>query len=197
MGLLEQGIDAKLKRWIERQHLFFVATAPAGPGGHVNLSPKGRDSLRVLDAWRLAYVDLTGSGIETAAHLRDNGRITLMLCAFEGPPRIVRIHGRGRIVERSAGDWDSWVSLFPTFRAVRAVVVVEAQRVSDSCGYGVPLLDYRAERTQMDAWAEHKGEAGLDAYQKDHNVSLDGLPGLHEPGLAVPAAPKPLARRLP
>ncbi|HEX6488481.1 MAG TPA: pyridoxamine 5'-phosphate oxidase family protein [Candidatus Dormibacteraeota bacterium] len=187
MGLLEHGIDAKLKRWIEKQHLFFVATAPAGGGGHVNLSPKGRDSLRVVDAWTLAYVDLTGSGVETISHVRENGRITLMLCAFEGAPRIVRIHGRGRVVERSHEDWDRWIALFATFRAVRSVIAIEAERVSDSCGYGVPLMAYESERTQMDAWADRKGQEGIDLYQKDHNVSLDGLPGLREPGLKTPA----------
>ena len=177
------GINADLRRWIERQHLFFVATAPLA-GAHVNVSPKGRDSLRVLDEHTLAYLDLTGSGIETAAHLRENGRITVMFCAFEGPPRILRVHGTGRLVERSDGEWDRWRSLFPPLRGDRAVVVITAERVSTSCGYGVPLLDYRAERTQMDAWVDRKGEAGIDAYQKDHNVSLDGLSGLRSPGLA-------------
>lgn len=183
MGVLENGIDAKLRRWIERQHLFFVATAPSGPGGHVNVSPKGRDSLRALDAWTVAYLDLTGSGIETAAHIRDNGRVTLMLCAFEGPPRIVRIHGRGRVVERNNADWGRLRGLFPPFEGDRSIVVVQAERVSDSCGYGVPLMEYRSERTQMDAWAAHKGDDGIDAYQRRHNVSVDGLPGLREPGL--------------
>jgi len=184
---LFDGIDADLKRWIERQHVFFVATAPVGAGGHVNVSPKGRDSLRVVDASTIAYLDLTGSGVETAAHLRENGRITVMFCGFEGPPRILRIHGRGRVVERSDADWGRWRSLFPPLRGDRAVVVITAERVSTSCGYGVPLMDYRSERTQMDAWVERKSEAGIDAYQKEHNVSLDGLPGLHEPGLQ-PAA---------
>lgn len=180
------GLDADLRRWIERQHLFFVATAPAG-GGHVNVSPKGRDTLRVLDERTLAYLDLTGSGIETAAHLRENGRITLMFCAFDGPPRILRIHGRGRVVERTDADWEGLRSLFPPLAGDRAVMVISAERVATSCGYGVPLMEYRAERTQMDAWVDRKGEDGIDAYQKEHNVSLDGLPGLHRPGLeAVP-----------
>lgn len=182
MGLLE-GIDPKLRRWIERQHLFFVATAPAGANGHVNLSPKGRDTLRVLGERTLGYLDMTGSGIETAAHLRENGRITVMLCAFEGPPRIVRIHGRARVVERTDPEWRRWRPRFPELRGDRSIVLVEAERVSDSCGYGVPLMAYRGERTQMDAWVDHKGEDGIDAYQHRHNESIDGLPGLRTPGL--------------
>lgn len=189
MGLIEQGVDADLRRWIERQHLFFVATAPSGPGGHVNVSPKGRDTLRVIDERTLAYLDLTGSGIETAAHLRENGRVTLMLCAFSGPPRIVRIHGRGRVVERSDPEWDRFRPLFPPLEGDRAVVVIEAQRVSDSCGYGVPLLEYAGERTQMDSWVEHKGPDGIDAYQRGHNESLDGLPGLRTPGRPLRTSP--------
>lgn len=188
MGRLE-GIDPKLRRWIERQHLFFVATAPAGPDGHVNLSPKGRDTLRVIDDRTLAYLDLTGSGIETAAHLRENGRITVMLCAFQGPPRIVRIHGRGRVVERADPGWDLWRPLFPPLEGDRAVVLIHAERVSDSCGYGVPLMPYQGERTHMDSWVEHKGDAGIDTYQKSHNVSLDGLPGLRTPGRPLRTSP--------
>jgi hypothetical protein len=188
MSSTYDGIDADLRRWIERQHLFFVATAPLA-GGHVNVSPKGRDSLRVIDPRTLAYLDLTGSGIETAAHLRENGRITLMFCAFTGPPRILRIHGTGRVVERMDAEWARWRPLFPPRRGDRAVVLVGAQRVSTSCGYGVPLLDYRAERPQMDAWVDRKGQSGLDQYQRQHNVSLDGLPGLREPGLRTSAPP--------
>lgn len=176
------GIDADLRGWIERQHVFFVATAPRD-GEHVNVSPKGRESLRVVDDRTLAYLDLTGSGIETAAHLRENGRITLMFCSFDGPPRILRVHGRGRVVERSDAEWERWRGLFPPLRGERAVVVISAERVSTSCGYGVPLLDYRGERTQMDAWVDRKGWDGIDLYQKEHNVSLDGLPGLRRPGL--------------
>jgi pyridoxamine 5'-phosphate oxidase-like protein len=176
------GIDSDLRRWIEAQHLFFVATAPRD-GEHVNVSPKGRDSLRVVDRRTLAYLDLTGSGIETASHLRENGRITLMFCAFDGPPRILRIHGRGRVVERGDDDWGHWRPLFPPLRGDRAVIVISAERVSTSCGYGVPLMDYSAERTQMDAWCDRRGEDGIDAYQREHNVSLDGLPGLRKPGL--------------
>ena len=181
-------LDADLRRWIERQHLFFVASAPR-EGDHVNLSPKGRDCLRILDETTLAYLDLTGSGIETAAHLRENGRVTLMFCAFEGPPRILRIHARGRIVERSDAEWDRLRPLFPPLRGDRAVVVIEATRISTSCGYGVPLLDYVGERQQMDAWCDRKGEDGIDAYQKEHNVSLDGLPGLSWPGLLRQTSP--------
>jgi predicted pyridoxine 5'-phosphate oxidase superfamily flavin-nucleotide-binding protein len=113
MGNLERGIDVKLKRWIEHQHLFFVATAPADPEGPVNVSPKGRNTLRVIDDRTVVYLDLTGSGVETVAHIRENGRITRMLCGFDGPPRIVRIHGRGRVIERTEPEWRRWRPLFP------------------------------------------------------------------------------------
>src|SRR5512147_1279033 len=120
--------------------MFFVATAPAGSEGHVNLSPKGHDTLRILDPNRCAYLDLTGSGVETIAHLRQNGRITLMWCAFEGPPRIVRVHGRGRVVLRDDAEFVSLAASFPAERGARAVIVVEPDRISDSCGYSVPLM---------------------------------------------------------
>ena len=183
MGKVHERIDGRLREFIERQHVFFVATAPSN-GGRVNVSPKGlAGTFAVLDDRRVAYLDLTGSGIETAAHLRENGRITLMFCSFDGPPRILRVHGRGRVVERSDAEWERWRGLFPPLRGERAVVVISAERVSTSCGYGVPLLDYRGERTQMDAWVDRKGWDGIDLYQKEHNVSLDGLPGLRRPGL--------------
>lgn len=181
MGRTFEGIDEDLGRWIGRQRMFFVATAPTGAGGHVNLSPKGRDTLRILDGRTLVYLDLTGSGIETIAHVRQNGRITIMFCAFDGPPRIVRVHGRGEVVEPGSAGWGEWRPLFPTFSADRALIVVRALRISDSCGYGVPLMEYRGERTQMDAWAAHKGPESLAAYRREHDVSLDGLPGLGTP----------------
>src|SRR5262245_12527998 len=162
--------------------MFFVPTAPAGEEGHVNVSPKGRDTLRVVDDRTLAYLDLTGSGIETVAHVRQNRRITVMFCAFEGPPRIVRVHGRGEVVDPGSAGWSRWRPLFPAFSADRAVIVVRAVRISDSCGFGVPLMEYRGERSQMDAWADRLGPERLAAYRREHDVSLDGLPGLGTPG---------------
>jgi hypothetical protein len=166
MGKLYDGIDAKLAAWIGRQRLFFVATAPSG-GGHVNVSPKGPiGSLRVVDPATVEYDDHVGSGAETVAHLRENGRICVMLCAFEGPPRIVRLHGSGETVEvrDPAGG-------------VRGVVRVHVERISDSCGYGVPLMEYVGERPQRDLWLERKGPDGLRDYVREKNgESIDGLP---------------------
>jgi hypothetical protein len=172
-------IDDAMRRWLEGQHVFFVATAPTGAGGHINCSPKGTDSLRVIDDRTLAYVDFVGSGAETIAHLKENGRIVLMLCAFAGPPRIVRFHGRGDVVAPDHPDFADLVARFPPRPGVRAIIRVFAERISDSCGYGVPLMDFRTEREAMTKWAEKKGPEGLVAYQREKNArSLDGLPGV-------------------
>ena len=178
MANLYEAIDEKLAGFLRAQRLFFIATAPSGPGGHVNLSPKGHDSFRVLDTRTVAYLDLTGSGVETIAHLRENGRITFMFCAFEGPPRIVRLQGRGRVVAPSDSDFAEWRAPFPEQDGVRSVVVAELDRISDSCGYGVPILGYQGERPQMQAWLDQKGPEGVKTYQVEHNESIDGLPGL-------------------
>jgi hypothetical protein len=170
MGKVYERIDDRLAAWIGRQRLFFVATAPAS-GGHVNVSPKGPiETLRVVDELTVEYDDHVGSGAETAAHLRDDGRICLMLCAFEGPPRVVRLHGRGEVLPAvDPGD------------GLRGVVRVRVERISDSCGYGVPLLEYRGERPQRDAWVAHKGPAGLRDYVAERNgVSIDGLPAFDQ-----------------
>ncbi len=168
-----------LADFLLRQHVFFVATAPLAAGGHVNLSPKGLDSLRVLGPKTIAYLDLTGSGAETIAHLRENGRITLMFCAFEGPPRIVRLHGRGRVVFPGDEEFSALRARFPDWPGVRAIIVAELERISDSCGYGVPLYEYRGERRQLVEWAQRKGERGLEEYRAKHNrASIDGLPAL-------------------
>src|SRR5262245_54689581 len=172
-------IDAKLRTWIEAQHMFFVATAPLGGDGRVNLSPKGTDSLRVLDGQTIAYLDYVGSGVETIAHLRENGRITVMMCAFAGPPRIVRLQGRGEAVGPGHAGLDALRAQFPEAPGVRAVIRIRVERASDSCGYAVPLYSYEGERTALGAWAEKKGPEGLVAYQRDKNAaSIDGLPGL-------------------
>ncbi len=182
MGKVFAGIDDRLANWIAAQRMFFVATAPSGAGGHVNLSPKGYDTLCIVEPTTVAYLDLTGSGVETIAHLRENGRISIMLCAFEGPPRIVRLQGRGRVVEPADPDFDRWRGLFGARAGVRSVIVADLDRISDSCGYGVPLMRYEGERPQMEAWVEHKGEPGLEEYRAAHNRSIDGLEGLHEVG---------------
>jgi predicted pyridoxine 5'-phosphate oxidase superfamily flavin-nucleotide-binding protein len=167
MGKIYDHIDAKLAGWIEHQPLFFVGTAPR-EGGHVNVSPKGPiGSLRIVDAHTLEYDDHVGSGAETAAHLQENGRICVMLCAFDGPPRVVRLHGRGEVLPASD----------PAVDGVRGAIRVHVERIADSCGYGVPLLEYVAERPQRQRWLERKGADGLRDYVRERNAeSIDGLP---------------------
>jgi hypothetical protein len=177
------GIDETLASWIGSQPLFFVATAPLSPDGHLNVSPKGPiGTLRVLDEHTVAYLDLTGSGAETAAHVRENGRIVVMLCAFSGPPRIVRLHGRGEVVDSGDPRFAALVERCAfaepeVAEARRAVIVVDVTRVADSCGYGVPLMQFEARRTQYDRWVEKKvRDGGLAAYVADNNArSIDGL----------------------
>ena len=172
------AIDPKLRDFLQRQKMFFVATAPLSEEGHVNLSPKGlRGTFAILDERTVGYLDFIGSGVETIAHVRENGRICLMFCAFEGPPRIVRIHGTGDAVEPGDEEFGALLERFDDYPGVRAIVRVRASRISDSCGYGVPLYDYKGERDQLQRWAEKKGPEGLAQYQRDNNTeSLDGLP---------------------
>jgi Pyridoxamine 5'-phosphate oxidase len=180
MAKVFESIDERLEAWIARQRMFFVGTAPSD-GGHVNVSPKGPiETLRVLDARTVAYLDLVGSGAETIAHLRDNGRIVIMLCAFEGGPRIVRLHGTGEVLDGDAIDFPGATAL-PVQH--RSIVRVEVDRIADSCGYGVPLMSYEGERPQSRAWTERKlakgGPGALDDYMAENNaVSIDGLPAL-------------------
>jgi class 3 adenylate cyclase len=182
MGRTYDTIEQRLAEWITAQPVFFVATAPLSPEGHVNCSPKGnRGELAVLDERTVAYLDQTGSGVETIAHLQENGRIVLMFCAFEGPPRIVRVHGRGRVVRPADGEFEAVARLFdhPGGVGVRGVIVVEADRVSDSCGYGVPFMEFGSHRPTMDEWAARKGAEAIAVYQADKNAtSIDGIPGL-------------------
>lgn len=183
MGKVYDRIDDKLAGFLRRQHMFFVGTAPDDPDGRLNVSPKGLDTFRILGPNSVAYLDLTGSGIETVAHLRQNGRVTLMFCAFEGRPLIVRLYGRGRVVEPGDGDWDGLVAHFPEYPGVRSVVVVDVERVADSCGYAVPLYEYQGERSQLIAYAERKGPEGMEAYRAQKNrASIDGIAGLRSAG---------------
>ena len=172
-------LSPDLSQWWREQPVFFVATAPAGDDGHVNLSPKGYDTLRVLGPRRVAYLDLTGSGVETIAHLRENGRITLMTCAFVGNPRISRIYGRGTVHEVGTPGFDALATDFPALPGRRSIIDVDVERVTTSCGYAVPLMDLVADRNRLQAWAEKKGDDGIAAYwvSKNHE-SIDGLPGL-------------------
>ncbi|MFM7737671.1 MAG: pyridoxamine 5'-phosphate oxidase family protein [Alphaproteobacteria bacterium] len=182
MAKMFDSIDDGLARFIGEQHVFFVATAPAGGDGHVNLSPKGLDSFRVIGPRTVAYLDVTGSGVETIAHLRADGRITVMFCTFSGPPRILRLFGRGTAVLPGDAGFDELVGRFPPTPGTRSVVRIELDRIADSCGYGVPRYEFVGPRSQMIDWAERKGPDGLREYREKNNArSIDGLPGL-DPG---------------
>ncbi len=165
MGRVFPEIDDTLRAFLARQKMFFVGTAPVGRGGHVNVSPKGLDTFRVLDPRTVAYLDFTGSGVETIAHVRENGRITLLFCAFEGAPRILRLHGRGEIVEPGDPQWPDLRAGFPAGHA-RSIVRVALTRIADSCGFGVPLYRFEADRTQLPAYHAKKSEAEQLAYQR-------------------------------
>lgn len=185
MGKVYDGISVTLGAWLEEQPMFFVGTAPLAADGLVNLSPKGtRGTFRVVDAHRVAYVDLTGSGIETVAHLRENGRICVMFCAFEGRPNIVRLHGTGSVLAVGEPGFDEALAAFGepgTSRrhGARSVITVAVDRVSDSCGYSVPRMDYREERDILDLSHAKKSPELMDTYHRERNgASLDGLPGL-------------------
>jgi hypothetical protein len=180
MGKVHDSISEPIRTFIEAQRMFFVATAPLDAAGHLNLSPKGLDTLRIVDPHTVAYLDFVGSGAETIAHLRQNGRIVLMWCAFAGPPSIVRVHGRGEVVEPQDAEFEALRGRFDTTGVgVRSIVRVAVERVADTCGFGVPLYEYTGQRQQLPRWAEHKGLQGLDQYQRDKNrASLDGLPAL-------------------
>ena len=179
MGKIYSEIDDRIAKFIRDQKLFFVASAPLAADGLVNLSPKGLESFAILDPVTVAYLDLIGSGIETASHMRENGRITFMFSAFEGPPRIMRLYGRGEVIEPGDDAWDELAANFPTFRNARSIIRVDVQRIADSCGYGVPLYHFEGERDQLTAWADRKDDDALRKYQEENNRrSLDGLPGL-------------------
>jgi Pyridoxamine 5'-phosphate oxidase len=176
MAQVLDAIDDRLATWIESQPVFFVATAPLAAQGHVNVSPRGHDCLSVLGPHRVAWVDLTGSGAETIAHLRENGRICVMFCAFWGPPKIVRLHGAGQVLTRGDPGYDEVVAAHPEHPSTRAVITVAVERISDSCGFGVPLMDMVGERDLLRRSAERRGPEGLESYRAERNaVSIDGL----------------------
>ena len=189
MGKLYEEIDARLRGWIERQHLFFVGTAPLAADGHVNVSPKGDLRwFRVLGPREVAYLDFVGSGAETIAHLRENGRIVVMLCAFDGPPRIVRLHGLGTVLLPSDPRFAELLERFDApEHALRSLIRVDVERIADSCGYGVPLMRFERKRTQYDQWVDRKvRDGGLAAYVADNNaVSTDGLPAIDQERLSA------------
>lgn len=182
MAKIFERIDDRLGSFIDAQKVFFVATSPGEHEGHVNLSPKGVDgTFTIIDETTVAYLDIVGSGIETVAHLRNDGRIVVMFCAFEGPPRIVRLHGRGQVVLPGDDEWEELMARFPPQPGSRSVIRIAVERISDSCGFGVPFMQYVGERGQLADWANRKTEEELAEYRRKKNaVSIDGLPGLAE-----------------
>jgi hypothetical protein len=181
MGKIRSSLDEAATRFTQAQHVFFVASAPLDAAGHINLSPKGLDTFRILGPTTVAYLDFNGSGVETISHLKENGRIVLMFCAFQGPPNIFRLYGQGRVVEAHESDFAALAAHFSDTENARSIIVVELTRVTDSCGYGVPLFKYEGEREQLHAWARKQGPDGLKDYrQRKNRQSIDGLPGIAE-----------------
>ena len=182
MATVYEQLDDELTSFIKRQKLFFVATAPLSAEGSVNVSPKGDDSLAILDPQTIAYIDLGGSGIETHAHVRENRRITLMFCAFEGAPSILRIYGEGETVAFGEPGFAAKMALFPSFERARGVVTVRIRRIADSCGWGVPFFEYKGERDQLRRWVDHRPpEEWAERRYQSNARSIDGLPGLVRP----------------
>ena len=175
MGKLYTQLTDDLTSFIRRQKLFFVGTA--ANDGRVNVSPKGMNTLRVITENRVVWLNLTGSGNETAAHLRENDRITLMFCAFEGDPLILRLYGHARIFHPRDAEWGGIIALFPTIPGIRQIIDISVDLVQTSCGFGVPLFEFKAKREQLEKWAEKKGPEGIRQYWQEKNqVSLDGRP---------------------
>ncbi len=176
MAKVYDAISDDQRAFITAQQIFFVASAPLSSAGHVNLSPKGLDCLRVLTPNRVVYLDLTGSGNETSAHVRENGRITLMFCAFAGPPKILRLYGRGETVLPGSDQWADLSPLFGAYPGARQIIVAKISRVQTSCGFAVPHCEYVGQRDTLLRWANAKGNDGLETYRCERNArSIDGL----------------------
>jgi Pyridoxamine 5'-phosphate oxidase len=179
MGKTYESIDEKLQAWLSAQKVFFVATAPLSQDGHINCSPKDGESFRVLDDRTVVYLDLTGSGVETMAHVKENERIVLMFCSFAGAPKIIRLHGHGEIIEPAQTEFEHFRAIFPPTTGIRSFIKVHLTRISDSCGYGVPLYEFRGRRSQLENWTVQKGEESLIKYREKHNSrSIDQLEGI-------------------
>lgn len=177
MPKFSDKISAEHQAFIEKQHMFFVSTAPLNGEEHINLSPKGLDTFRVLSPNRVAYMDYTGSGNETSAHLLENGRITFMLCAFDGPPNIMRLYGKGHAVLPGDPEWHELSGLFNISINTRQIIVADIHKLQTSCGFGVPFYEFTGERDMLEKWAVKKGADGIKQYQLDNNLySIDGLP---------------------
>lgn len=176
MGKTFSSIHPEHEQFIRNQRIFFVGSAPLSADGHVNLSPKGYDTLRILSPNEVAYLDLTGSGNETSAHLKENGRITFLFVAFEGPPNIVRLYGRGTVVLPDTPEWDELSAHFEHVPGARQIIHAHIETVKTSCGYSVPFFSYNGERETLQKWAVQKGDRGLEEYRKTKNtVSMDGV----------------------
>ncbi len=179
MGEIYETLDIALREWIAQQKIFFVGTAPLAADGLVNCSPKGMDTFRVVGEREAVYLDLTGSGVETIAHVRENGRIVIMFCSFDAIPRILRLHGTGHVYLTDSAEFGAYRSLFGEFAGVRSIIKVDVKRIADACGFGVPEYDFKADRDTLVRHWELQGAQGVLDYQKSANAhSLDGLPGL-------------------
>lgn len=177
MGKQFDAMLPQHEAFIRQQHIFFVGSAPLSEEGHVNISPKGHDSFAILSPNRVAYLDLTGSGNETSAHLDENGRVTIMFCAFEGAPNILRLYGTGTVVLPGSAEWDALYPLFAPLPGARQIIDIEVHKVQTSCGYSIPFMSYEGERDTLQRWAAQKGEEGLKEYRKEKNSkSIDGMP---------------------
>ncbi|MEC4894530.1 MAG: pyridoxamine 5'-phosphate oxidase family protein [Oscillatoria sp. PMC 1051.18] len=175
MAKFYQELTPELTEFIKKQKMFFTGTAPRE--GRINLSPKGIDTFRCLDSKTVAYLDLTGSGNETAAHISENGRLTIMFCSFDAQPLILRLYGRGRVIHPRNEEWLSLIELFPQLPGERQIIALEINSVQTSCGFGVPIYEFQQQRETLIAWAENKGEKGIKEYQEAKNqISIDGLP---------------------
>ena len=184
MGKLYEELSPELIKFIQSQALFFVGTAPRDCHGHVNISPKGLDSLRVIDSITLAYLDLTGSGVETISHIKDNGRLVMMFCAFDGKPMILRVHGRGEVLESDSVEFKRLRPKFGDLPGVRSIIKLTAIRIADSCGWNVPLYEYKGTRDYYQQYADKLGPEGIREGQMAANMtSIDGLEGLSKPSL--------------
>ena len=182
MGKVYERLDDKLRTFIGKQKMYFVASAPLSGDGHVNVSPKGYDSFHIIDDRTVAYLDLGGSGIETHAHVLENGRVTIMFCAFEGRANILRLYGKGRAYDFAHPEYSKYLKLFPDYGKVRAVIVVDVTRIQDSCGWGVPFFEFTGERDQLKRSESHRNWDEWVAHRyKTNAVSIDGLPGLTPP----------------
>lgn len=182
MGNVVASITPSLQTWIKKQKMFFVASAPLTPEGHVNCSPKGLDSFRIVNDHQVVYQDLAGSGVETIAHIQENQRLTIMFCAFDGPPKIIRLYGKGEVITKQHPEFNSMHALFTPHDGLRAYIRLNVDRIGDSCGYSVPLYEFKADRDVLNKWVANKGVEGIQQYMAEKNkTSIDGLPGLQIP----------------